>query len=74
MGEGMIMATPYEANLNGARFARKMALECQIEASTASPYRAARLIEDSARHIERAEFYELHASFFAPKINMEIEQ
>jgi hypothetical protein len=72
MGEGLIMATPYETNINGARLARKNALECQIEAATASPARAAGLIEEHARHIERAEFYEFHASFFAPKIHMEI--
>lgn len=56
------MVTPYEANKEGARMARKLAEICLSEGK----------IEEAKRHNERADFYEFHAALYAPKIKQEI--
>lgn len=62
----------YENFMNGARLARKIAAECLEEAKTADTARAFRLIAEHDRHIERAENYEMRASWYAPEIEQEI--
>lgn len=63
--------SPYEANMNGAAMARKLAAEYLVEAETASTERAFYLITQHDECIERAAWYEAHAALFAPKIELE---
>ena len=62
----------YENFMNGARLARKIAVECLEEAKTADTARAFRLIGEHDRHIDRAEDYEMRASWYAPEIEQEL--
>ncbi|MDX3973250.1 hypothetical protein [Shinella sp.] len=62
----------YESFLIGARMARNLAAKCLEEAETADPARAFYLIAEHDRHIDRAEDYEMRASWCAPKIPQEI--
>lgn len=64
--------TAFESFTNGAIMARKTAAECLVEAETAAPAHAFHLIAEHDRHIERAEDYEMRASWYAPKIKLEI--
>lgn len=66
------MAYPYETFMAGARDARKIAAECLEEAKTADTARGFHLIAEHDRHIERAEDYEMRASWYAPEIEQEI--
>lgn len=66
------MSRAAENFLTGARLARQLAAECLEEAKTADTERAFKLIADHDRHIERAEDYEMRASWYAPKIELEI--
>lgn len=61
------MITPYEAFTRGAVMARNLAAQCLEEAKTASAGRSFQLIADYDRHIERAEWYETSAEWYAPK-------
>lgn len=56
------MVTPYQANKEGARMARRLAEICLSEGKD----------DEAKRHSERAEFYELHAALYAPKTEQEI--
>ncbi|GMB80502.1 hypothetical protein NN6n1_12840 [Shinella zoogloeoides] len=64
--------SPYDTFMNGARLARKIAAECLDEAKTADKARGFYLIAEHDRHIERAEDYEMRASWYAPEIEQEI--
>lgn len=66
------MAGPYETFLDGALRARKIAAECLEEARTADTARGFHLIAEHDRHIDRAEDYEMRASWHAPEIEQEI--
>lgn len=66
------MAHPFENFTAGAIEARKLAAQCLEEAQTADAARAFHLIAEHDRHLDRAEDYEMRASWYAPKINMEI--
>lgn len=61
------MVTPYEEFTRGAIMARNLAKQCLEEAKTSETGRAFRLIADYDRHIERAEWYEERAAWYAPK-------
>lgn len=56
------MAEGIEAFIQGARMARQLAARCLNEAGTADAKRGLYLIAEHDRHIERAEWYEWHAS------------
>ncbi|MDP9590627.1 UNVERIFIED_ORG: hypothetical protein J2W19_003191 [Shinella zoogloeoides] len=64
--------TPYETFMNGARLARNIAAGCLVEAKTADTARGFQLLAEHDRHIERAEDYEMRASWYAPEIAQEI--
>ena len=66
------MVTPYEAHMTGAVMAREIAKQCLDEAKTAETGRAFRLIAEHDRCIDRAEWYEERAAWYAPKIEQEI--
>lgn len=66
------MVSPYEAHMNGARMARKLAVECLRDALTADPERALHLIAEHDRHIERAADYEMRAGWYAPRVEQEM--
>lgn len=53
--------------LSCAKAARKLAAECLEDAKTATTAEAFHLIAEHDRHIERAEDYEMRASWSAPK-------
>lgn len=61
------MVTPYEAFTRGAIMARNLAKQCLDEANTAETGRAFRLIAEHDRCIDRAEWYEERAAWYAPK-------
>lgn len=66
------MVSAYDRFMNGAMQARKTADECLAEAETADAARELYLIAEYDRHMDRADWYERHASLFAPKIKQEI--
>lgn len=66
------MAHPFETFTAGAIEARKLADRCLEEAQTANAALAFHLIAEHDRHLDRAEDYEMRASWYAPKINTEI--
>lgn len=66
------MSSAAENFANGAVLARKLAAECLRDAQTADTETAFNLIAQHDRHIERAEDYEMRASWYAPKIELEI--
>ncbi len=59
--------TPYETFRRGAIMARNLAMQCLEEAEAATTGSAFQLIADYDRHIERAEWYEERAAWYAPK-------
>jgi hypothetical protein len=66
------MSHAAECYLDAARIARHTAAQCLVDAETASPTRAFRLIAEHDECIARAEWYEQRAGWFAPKIELEI--
>ena len=66
------MVTPYDAFTRGAIMARNLAKRCLDEAETVTTGRAFQLIAEHDRCIDRAEWYEERAAWYAPKIEQEI--
>jgi len=66
------MSQAYDTFMAGAADARRLAAECLSDAKTATASEALRLIAEHDRHIERVEDYEMRASWYAPKIKLEI--
>jgi hypothetical protein len=66
------MSRAVECFLDAARIARHTAAQCLVDAKAASPARAFRLIAEHDECIDRAEDYEMRASWYAPKIKLEI--
>lgn len=57
----------YDNFMAGARAARELAAECLRDADTTDTATGFHLIAEHDRHIERAEDYEMRASWCAPK-------
>lgn len=66
------MSRAVECFLDAARIARNTAAQCLVDADAATPTRAFRLIAEHDECIARAEDYEKRASWYTPKINLEI--
>lgn len=66
------MVSAYDRFMDGAKQARRIAAECLAEAETADTARGLYLIAEYDRHMDRADWYESHASLFERKTNQEI--
>lgn len=66
------MASPFDTFMASAAHARKLAAEYRRDAANeASASRKTKLLIEATRADERADDYEMRASWYAPKIRLE---